>query len=122
MTTQLERNQALIAKANKIIPGLPALEGSEKQIAWALVIRAELIGRVGRITSGVNPNMPIAIKERIEQFMETEVAPPLMAQTSAKWFIDNRAGAERAFEAACRKAEADLNAIRNAIRVASAAS
>ena len=62
-----ERNVAAIESAKE--NNLPKLQGSEKQIAWAMSIRAEKLEKHGNI-------------------------PALIEKTGAKWWIDNRNGSE----------------------------
>ncbi len=89
-----ERDAAAAAAAEQAeASGLPALQGSEKQIRWAEQIRAEIIGGAGegmaslaevRETVAANADAPGA----------TEVAQALdelEAQASAGWWIDNKA-------------------------------
>jgi hypothetical protein len=60
------------ASADAAAAGLPALVGSPKQIVWA---------------SG--------IRERALRLADPEVAAKIAAESSARWWIDNRARLER---------------------------
>ena len=64
--------------------GLPKLEGTEKQVAWAETIRQELFSCFEKIgeenTYGIRKN-----KILYDRFIET-----VRNETRAKWFIDNR--------------------------------
>lgn len=63
---------AELAQAQQATAQLPALTGSEKQIAWATKIRAEVFAQADALTSDT-----------------TEICDWLATQTSAKWWIDN---------------------------------
>ena len=84
----------------KAVGLLPKLEGSEAQITWAVVIRHNVLGNV---ISG--PGLkPVFFTEEWEELFRQrqddehkdavvyirDWALPLIAQTSAKWWIDNR--------------------------------
>lgn len=82
--------------------GLPALTGSDKQIAWAESVRAGLIAKAETqitewgermvmtlATIGVSPDDPriaVALKAR------RDVLAQQSQRTSASWWIDNRSG------------------------------
>lgn len=59
---------------------LPALNGSEKQVAWATKIRAVLLAKLAEAAE-----QPGAERERI-----ANTQAHLRAQTSCRWWIDNR--------------------------------
>lgn len=62
--------------------GLPALEGTEKQVAWALVIRDAHITELEK---------EIEIYQRGKITLKQEkIFTAFRAETSAKWWIDNR--------------------------------
>lgn len=71
--------RAKAAQEKAAAAGLPALEGSDRQVAWAADIRPDVI-------------------ERAEKFLATAMAslgsraeePAMRAVTKAGWWIDNR--------------------------------
>ena len=74
--------------------GLPALVGSEKQVAWALTIRAEQLGKVAAMRKEFEA---IGRKQNVtEDVMATQMGQfdalvaKLTAQTAAAWWIDRR--------------------------------
>lgn len=75
---------------------LPALTGSEKQIAWAESIRRDAIAGFERLKLGWQPTAQAIVGlvndprfGEIDLLLKSESAA-LKAQTSAKWWIDNR--------------------------------
>ncbi|CAM3743144.1 hypothetical protein COLU111180_06170 [Cohnella lubricantis] len=79
------------AEAKAAEQGLPALEGSEKQIAWATTIRSKMIDEIfepirKELTKGTpkDEQAAKAIAWMIEQVTEK------INTASAKWWIDNR--------------------------------
>lgn len=81
---QAQANEAAKISANEA--GLPALQGSEKQIAWAETLRNEKIAEIKKLREvGIKPTEPAFIIEAVNNcFAKIE------NETSAKWFIDNR--------------------------------
>lgn len=76
-----KENTAAAAKAAEA--GLPALEGTPKQVAWAESIRVKAIAQVEELIAAT-----ATTPER-----QAQVAPllaRLKAQTKAAWWIDNR--------------------------------
>lgn len=75
---------------------LPALEGSEKQVAWAVSIRAKAFAaslcadysreEISAAMEELKTDTDATAKER----HEIETAWRILTETSAKWFIDNR--------------------------------
>ena len=69
--------------------GLPQLVGSEKQIAWAETLRKNSLGasqntiRKGYVAETEEKKAQFEVAQNARKKLETE--------TSAKWFIDNRA-------------------------------
>lgn len=92
---QAQANEA--AQAANAEAGLPALEGTPKQIAWAETIRAGIVQQVEQVRSKLaeaggldklradGPAEKIAALER--QLACIEV---LLGKTSASWWIDHR--------------------------------
>jgi len=93
---QDRQDKTLAAKTEAKEKGLPDLEGTEKQVAWALVIRETKIKRieelVGLIAKGnfyqntercSIPELLVTCKECYKNYTEIK--------TTAKWFIDYRA-------------------------------
>jgi hypothetical protein len=82
-----KENQVAAEQAKEI--GLPDLVGSEKQVAWANTIRKNALSatqntiRKGYIADTDEKKAKIAVAFDARKKLETE--------TSAKWFIDNRA-------------------------------
>ena len=64
--------------------GLPALEGTAKQIEWAEVLRKQWIEEIQDFLNG--SNNPYGSKVKM-----AEAAQNVMSRTSAHWWIDNRA-------------------------------
>jgi hypothetical protein len=83
-----------IEKANV---GLPILEGSEKQVAWAKKIRASLVEKYGKEIEFLKDEKNAAqVKEAIAKAPEHiqskrfEKAMRITSETTAKWFIENQ--------------------------------
>ena len=80
---------------------LPALTGSDKQVAWATKLRDNAIASLG--SDFADAQRGLAIKagktnEQIEQAygtMAAKLASAIDGQTSASWWIDNRGGSAR---------------------------
>jgi len=80
-----EREKARIEaleKAKKM--ELPELEGSEKQIAWAVTLRQEMIDKIDRLES--EDLFRIGSNKKEKQ----DILDYVMSQKKASWFIDNR--------------------------------
>lgn len=107
---------AEVAAANT---GLPALEGTPKQIAWALKLRAEAVADAALVEDPV-PHRQVA--ERISAYcglpaddvfsrfeaalaMVTAARRKIVTETSARWWIDNRETVVKSVAAAERAAE-----------------
>jgi hypothetical protein len=77
-----------------VIDDLPALVGSEKQVAWAESIRRDLFdyqisqrfdaARRAAVAAGRMDQADAAIAKM------SDLLAPVLAETSAKWWIDNR--------------------------------
>jgi len=83
-----------VEKANA---GMPALEGSEKQVAWANKIRANLVEKYGKEIEFLKDEKNVTqVKEAIAKAPEHiqskrfEKAMRITSETSAKWFIENQ--------------------------------
>ncbi len=70
------------AQAEAEEKGLPTLVGSEKQVAWAMSIRYDFLRALDRLE-------PLATTAEARQMMD-KWSGLIKAQTSARWFIDNR--------------------------------
>lgn len=85
-----EEASAKAAEANAV-RGLPALEGSEKQIAWAESLRAPVAERLSRVevadAAWATPEALEAAKDAV-----VLVTEEILRQTDAKWWIDRRDG------------------------------
>lgn len=69
--------------------GLPELQGSEKQIAWARKIRAEFIAKMERLFNGErNHGEPARVAEITKA--KAGYAKALESRLSASYWIDNR--------------------------------
>jgi len=75
-----ERLQAAEAAAKD---GLPALEGSQKQLDWALTIRARQLAGIAAYLA------PRPAKPGSEELLAAVLAD-IRGQTSAAWWIDHR--------------------------------
>lgn len=93
-----EQNQKAAEEAKEY--GLPELTGSEKQVAWAITIRQEFVAQAEKIIAyyedkavrpriADDPERKVAAHELI-QAMRQVVENRLLAQTSARFWIDNR--------------------------------
>lgn len=69
--------------------GLPALAGSEKQVSWALTIRATALRAVDALLAPAKATYPDG-----DWSAEDALVAKLAAQTSAAWWIDHRHEAE----------------------------
>jgi hypothetical protein len=96
---QREATNRAAAAANEA-EGLPALAGSEKQIAWAETIRAEWIANVRRMMADHEKKfarrdemeakgVPADVLDEIDM-VTRQIAAELTGQTSAAWWIDHR--------------------------------
>lgn len=83
-----------IEKANV---GMPILEGSEKQVAWANKIRASLVEKYSKEIEFLKDEKNAAqVKEAMAKAPEHiqskrfEKAMRITSETTAKWFIENQ--------------------------------
>lgn len=77
------------AKATAEVAGLPALTGSEKQIAWATDIRAEQIAQLDTTMADVRARTVATAPAWATTAIET-AAEATRRQVTASWWIDNR--------------------------------
>ncbi|WP_347246159.1 hypothetical protein [Thermogutta sp.] len=87
--------KCLQCRANTAVPGLPMLEGTPKQVAWANDIRSNILRQVESLRSEIDrlfPDHPET--EKVTRAIEGFVAE-LVTKTSASWWIDNRTMAIR---------------------------
>lgn len=75
--------------------GLPALAGSEKQIAWARTIRAEKVNEISKWFDEVRATVPAEKRDLFEEQCAVTLQS-LLSKASASWWIDRRDKAERA--------------------------
>lgn len=68
---------------------LPQLEGSEKQVSWAMSIRAEFKAAFSELVASIEEKQPQRADEA-----KAAVAS-IMAESSAKFWIDNRGAVTR---------------------------
>ena len=80
--------------------GLPALVGSDKQVAWATTIRAELLCKVAQMRSEFEAT---GRKQNVTEDVMTAqmgqfdaLVTKLTAQTAAAWWIDRRSNSAQA--------------------------
>lgn len=83
-----EAENAKAAAANAEA-GLPALTGSEKQVAWAETIRAEKLGAIQEAIEELQGQCPKAKWPEVEGKL-VAATDALQAQTAASWWIDHR--------------------------------
>lgn len=83
----LDKKTAMLSKTNASL-GFPQLTGTQKRIAWAEKIRAELINKVNYLNSSLNhedeDEKALSDKAFLLFFQEWQ------KETDAKWWIDNR--------------------------------
>lgn len=75
------------AETNAQADNLPELQGTEKQIAWAMSIRNKWMGLVSNLIAQVNANTN-ANPQLKEKFIAAVASRKV--ETSAAWWIDNR--------------------------------
>lgn len=83
--------------------GLPALQGSDKQVAWAESIRATMIetatAYVAKVAGATPANEQQAAQHAAGLAAAKATVEAMMTETSAKWWIDRR-GSDPAKDAA----------------------
>ena len=82
---ELATKDAVVAAVKS---GLPALTGSEKQIAWAETIRSNIIRNLDRIVAQASENKA-SLAVDLEDALKVAIAT-IKAVDSAKWWIDHR--------------------------------
>jgi len=71
--------------------GLPALTGSEKQIAWATTIRCAKLADLDALIATIDAHNPTPdLKGRAVREQVTAAREQMTRQTSAAWWIDRR--------------------------------
>lgn len=84
---EASRNQAAAEAAESAAAnGLPALQGSEKQVRWAEQVRAELLTGADAIRDRLS-NAP----NETHRAAVADALAAIEAETAAGWWIDNRA-------------------------------
>lgn len=84
------QTESRVAAEQSLRAGLPILQGSEKQVAWAETLRKNALAapantpKVGYVAKTEEELAQIAVARTARATLETK--------TSAKWYIDNRAG------------------------------
>ena len=91
---ELERQEAnKKAKETNQAAGLPKLEGSEKQVAWAEKIRADILQRLKPSDKAATTPQ----QEEIKKYIAKEYAK-IKNEASAAWWIENRNRIEADFK------------------------
>lgn len=78
------------AKAAEASADLPSLQGSEKQIAWALKIRLERISKIEQIIAEYEEGAKSLPGMQKLADAEKVLLNKFKTTTSAKWIIENR--------------------------------
>ncbi len=81
-----------LAAATAASADLPALVGSEKQVNWAMSIRAKALEAID--AAFARAGEPTTEAERANRETAQGILAALRAQTHASWWIDNREFAE----------------------------
>ena len=84
---QQRQAQAEQAEADATEQGLPALTGSERQISWALTIRAGKLAKLAKLRGLVESNAAQGPELAAQMLAAIDSAPQ---QVSASWWIDRR--------------------------------
>lgn len=84
-----------VAKMQAELMGLPALTGSNKQIAWASDVRLKLLAGIPEVAENLATAWVAATPEKREAFADQVAASraamvTIRAATSAKWWIEQR--------------------------------
>lgn len=98
---QADSNQSVYGlcpscRADLKLDALAALEGSEKQIAWAADIRESAISGVVKMcaTLSSKAGKPFAVPGGVRKVLEL-----MVTETSSKWWIDHRNSPDEAMAA-----------------------
>ncbi len=86
-TAYARRQTAQLSQAHQEI-GFPELTGSAKMLTWAEKVRAELINKVNYLKQNITH--ADAAAEKLSNDAFDSFFMEWQAQTSAKWWIDNR--------------------------------
>lgn len=80
--------------------GLPVLQGSEKQISWATTLRMSVVSAIDTAIAELEAKRGAVEALGIDWCVAEDVIRTIktgrLLQTSAKWWIDNRAGSASA--------------------------
>jgi len=92
-----QRKKAVQARFHAEERGLPPLEGSEKQVAWAETIRLNAFGAIDKVNQWVEQVNDQAEEEDPDHWHSVrqgirKAAEYLESQIDAKWWIDHRHG------------------------------
>lgn len=90
---------ATTATAQAETAELPALVGSERQVAWATTIRASQIKAVATFATEAAARIQDPAKQAVLESRVAQTQAALAAETSAKWWIDHRADSGQALVA-----------------------
>lgn len=88
------KNEVLQQEVEKF--SLPKIDGSEKQIAWALKIRSEMALKVKNEIKLLSENkdkmeqIKVLVNENKDKYASYYKAINVLENTSANWFIENR--------------------------------
>lgn len=81
-------NEASAARAEAA--GLPALEGSEKQVAWATTIRDKALPEMAKLKLKGHPKLSDAAQAEVADAIIL-ITTEIERQTDASWWIEHRA-------------------------------
>jgi hypothetical protein len=72
------------------VQGLPELDGTLRQVSWARSLRAAIITKVKMEAWRMDQERKLkGLESAMERYLAL-ILPPLLAQTNAVWWIDNR--------------------------------
>lgn len=69
--------------------GLAVLDGTPKQVAWAVDIRSDMLADVERFEAEATRRVTPGMEESVDEMLGA-IRSEVERQASAKWFIDNR--------------------------------
>lgn len=76
-----------------VVRNLPALEGSEKQVAWAMKLRKQL---VIAIESAIEAEAMNVITDKVERdYLAKRVLPVVLCQNKASWWISRQSASPK---------------------------
>lgn len=109
--------ESVAAEAKAAAAGLPALTGTDKQVAWANTLREKILAELDKAaalasTKLADPESPPALQDQARQVLVG--AELIRAKTAASWWIDNRHGTVRTMMLHMR-AEIEVEMARRAV-------